>query len=803
MPLELSAEGQYLAVVSEWSSYNARGGLLGNAYPVYSYDSDSIVEQPEDLFFNPGYVFLLARDTLAAWDFVRLRPALNEKYQNRDRRDCGYLSHSVPELITKPEDQGNVATILDVPDFNPVETNCQLQLPPQNVTPLFFVRNRSDKIFGPLIRQRVLRSEQETLEAITWSLPSDAGVVGEFTIESLSNQHVRQAEYVHADPSLNYIVARPIRLLIGPVHSLEPPRVHDRFSDEQLASWFLRSGPITEAPIQELAARLEEPITAVASITEEQIKQRLARVRRILPKLDVLAAERRQIASEFMETAEGKHALEQRIGQEIQRRSEELQEAVRKREAQAAEKESELDAQLEAKKDQYERKLLSLHQAIETRTQQKAELEATLIALKVDLERSTQTLADKVREGIPLIAALTTGLRPTMTASASSPSDSPGHNAAPWSNVPAILPSRSILDTLSEKQLFEYLVVAVKGAGLNVNRDFLANLYISMKASPINLIAGPPGHGKSTLVSSLADALGHKDAFLDIAVRRSWSDDRYLLGFYDAFHGRFDPGPTGLTSRLLQAQRDWEDTRIGVYIVVLDEFNLASPEYYFSQLMQVLPRDDVSERRLRLYDPLRDGEDHGIAEVRIYPNVRFWGTINYDETTERISPRMLDRTGMIVLTPRDVVSSEAELEDPGPATTPGISGEQLFGGFSRTAEQCGEEHWGMLEPVLGLVRKHSEEWGTGIPISPRCLRMMRLYLANSVGLLEPNSAVDFVIQQRLLPSLRGSGDGFRSRMRKLAELLTAGNFERSARHVQEALALAETGFGDIDFFIYH
>ena len=29
------------------------------------------------------------------------------------------------------------------------------------------------------------------------------------------------------------------------------------------------------------------------------------------------------------------------------------------------------------------------------------------------------------------------------------------------------------------------------------------------------------------------------------------------------------------------------------------------------------------------------------------PNVSFWGTINYDETTERLSPRLLDRTGMI------------------------------------------------------------------------------------------------------------------------------------------------------------
>src|SRR5205807_4544683 len=121
-------------------------------------------------------------------------------------------------------------------------------------------------------------------------------------------------------------------------------------------------------------------------------------------------------------------------------------------------------------------------------------------------------------------------------------------------------------------------------------RDFVTNLYVSHKTQSLNLIMGPPVHGKSSAVTAMARALGHGNALLEVAVRRTWSDDRYLLGFFDSFHGRYDPGPTGLATRLVQAQYDWEQGGDGFYLMMLDEFNLAAPEYYFSQLLQIVPR---------------------------------------------------------------------------------------------------------------------------------------------------------------------------------------------------------------------
>jgi hypothetical protein len=50
--------------------------------------------------------------------------------------------------------------------------------------------------------------------------------------------------------------------------------------------------------------------------------------------------------------------------------------------------------------------------------------------------------------------------------------------------------------------------------------------------------------------------------------------------------------------------------------------------------------------------------------------------------------------------------------------------------------------------------------------------------------------------------LRGRGPQFTVRVRTLAEKLAGHGLDRSARHVQEALALADLNFGDLDFLAY-
>lgn len=162
------ATEEYLGIVSEWSSVGQRADL-GSAYPLYSFSRKTIVGDAKDLFPNPGYVFLLNRGELSAGDFVRIRSVFNLKYQNKSARECAYVCRDTPVSINTPIGQGDVAVLLDVPDFDPRESSFKIARPAYNVTPLFFVRNESRVVFGPLIRSQVVRTEHDSIEAISWN----------------------------------------------------------------------------------------------------------------------------------------------------------------------------------------------------------------------------------------------------------------------------------------------------------------------------------------------------------------------------------------------------------------------------------------------------------------------------------------------------------------------------------------------------------------------------------------------------------------------------------------------------------
>jgi hypothetical protein len=218
--------------------------------------------------------------------------------------------------------------------------------------------------------------------------------------------------------------------------------------------------------------------------------------------------------------------------------------------------------------------------------------------------------------------------------------------------------------------------------------------------------------------------------------------------------------------------------------------------------LQVLSKPTDQQRTVRLFDSAAVssiGHEKPIDQLRLHPNVSFWGTINYDETTERLSPRLLDRTGMIFLSVRDVVPPGTLADRP---VGKGVKAGELVDRFVRGSDACPEDSWAIIEPLLALLKKPSEEWGSGIDLSPRVLEGIRRYLANAKGLLPSERAVDFVFQQRVLPVLRGRGPKFVARIRALLEKLSERGLERSTNHVQGAMLLAEVNFGDIDFLAY-
>jgi energy-coupling factor transporter ATP-binding protein EcfA2 len=793
---------EFLAVVTSWSTYGQKGGLVGSAIPLYCITRNEMVADPVELFPDPGYVFLVNRGQVLEWDFIIVRPKKNDKYYPGK---SFYLSFDIPFALETAFPNCNFASVLDVSVFDPAAVNGIIRSPSQNVLPVFYVRYLR-KLFGPLKRVKLNRkSGGEALDSIQWAPYGDDHSVYEFAEEELAKYRLEKHTYRHSNPDDEAVGRTPIYMLTGHVQTAKSEKAHDRLSASDLAEWFLRWRDMPAVP-ENLIKVFRTAPDYLQDVNGEIIKQRCRRLSTLFGTLDVLQGERATAALRFLDSEAGQKLLKQQMDREVERRAKQIDAEVAQLKKEQSKEKYRIKQEMDAFRAEHQKKLEQLTVESHDLERKKTAAQSAVQVLEKQLQDGVGSLTNRLQEELPMFAAMSSGLRPAVVV----PNGQLEHNASAaaspastWGKVALPAPTKELEALNDEAAFVDQLAWVLAGESLYFTRDFLANLYISLKASGLNLVMGPPGYGKSSVVSALARAMGHGNALLEIAVRRTWSDDRYLLGFYDTFHNRYDPGPTGLATRLLQAQFDWEKGRQGLYFILMDEFNLAAPEYYFSQLLQVLTRPADQDRAVRLYDagaqPLLNG-DKPVDQLRLHPNVSFWGTINYDETTERLSPRLLDRTGMIFLNVRDVVSSSSSNGEP--IISKGVQAGPFIDRFVRGSEHCPEGHWEAIDPLLATLKKQSEEWGAGIDLSPRVLEAIRRFLANSRDLLPVERAVDFVFEQRVLPVLRGRGPKFTARIRALAEKLVEKGMERSARHVQDALSLAEINFGDVDFLAY-
>ena len=181
------------------------------------------------------------------------------------------------------------------------------------------------------------------------------------------------------------------------------------------------------------------------------------------------------------------------------------------------------------------------------------------------------------------------------------------------------------------------------------------------------LLAGSPGAGKTSLAAHLADALDGCHSV--IPVRPAWMEATDLLGHYSARHGQYQPTP------FLEAfQRALAHETSGrLHFVTLDEMNLSRIEDYGADLLSQMEKAHQSAAggQLQLYasssaDQIRwqafehtTGGDPtaGAAtyistllhppQLRVPRNLVLFGTLNTDETTEALSPKVLDRAFVI------------------------------------------------------------------------------------------------------------------------------------------------------------
>mgnify|MGYP002640136565 CR=1 FL=1 len=319
----------------------------------------------------------------------------------------------------------------------------------------------------------------------------------------------------------------------------------------------------------------------------------------------------------------------------------------------------------------------------------------------------------------------------------------------------------------------------------------IANLLISLITCPWILLAGPPGVGKSTFVRSMLTRLGHgpgTDRYLELVVRRDWQDDAPLFGYWHPERHHWEPSSEGFLEQLLRADNDRQRELGGLFPFVLEEMNLAAPEHYLARPISAL---EDSQPTIRLY-----GDTQHPANLARYPanfpvgdNVRLLGTVNLDDTVERLSPRFLSRAAVIWMSPSlDALMQQAPIITPPEQS---VDWRQLRSLSERPPGELGELH--------RVVRYLHEQRVPGAP-SPRTMRAMERYLAVAPDLLTSRVAQDFQVLQRILPCVRGVGERYRRIFDDLAALLRTHQWSMSAERCEELRARGEELGDYYDFF---
>lgn len=227
--------------------------------------------------------------------------------------------------------------------------------------------------------------------------------------------------------------------------------------------------------------------------------------------------------------------------------------------------------------------------------------------------------------------------------------------------------------SITEEEALERVSQHLRAQGLVFPRRVLDAFHTCLKInqiSPITVLAGVSGTGKSELPIRYAEAMGMHS--LAIAVQPSWSSPQDLFGFYNYLEKRYratelarslvrmDPyNFSGSDPAFRAVQRGSRKDRM--LLVLLDEMNLARVEYYFSEFLSKLEirrtinvledpsRRAAAEVEIEGARVARGDSQQASAGLRVWvgQNVLFVGTMNEDESTQTLSDKVLDRANVL------------------------------------------------------------------------------------------------------------------------------------------------------------
>lgn len=286
----------------------------------------------------------------------------------------------------------------------------------------------------------------------------------------------------------------------------------------------------------------------------------------------------------------------------------------------------------------------------------------------------------------------------------------------------------------------------------------------------------------------LAEVLGLKNAaskrFVEVPVEKGWTSYKDFIGYYNPFSESLEKSnPVAFDALSLlsaECEQGVADGDAVPYLFLLDEANLSSIEHYWSPF-------------LRACDSFRGGSFElslgGNHSFKVPSYLRFIATVNFDHTTEELSPRFLDRSWVVTLDPQAL-----DLDDLGDPLAPfnykdaSVYSYQAFqAAFGpRSNALLSVELEAKLKEVVELCARHR------YPVSPRSQKMMLSYACTAASVMDCSSAqtqyapVDYAIAQKVLPVLSGTEERLGALLEELSLVSNLPLTKARVDHMLEA-----------------
>lgn len=330
----------------------------------------------------------------------------------------------------------------------------------------------------------------------------------------------------------------------------------------------------------------------------------------------------------------------------------------------------------------------------------------------------------------------------------------------------------------------------------DVTFNDVANYLICITQGFITTFAGEPGTGKTSLCNILAKALGlvanaPQRRFVDISVERGWSSHKDFIGYYNPLSKKMERsnGEVFNAFELMDKECDCDIAEIAPFVILLDEANLSPIEHYWAAFLRNCDFGSVSNRTIPL---------GGSKSFKLPDHLRFLATVNFDHTTEELSPRFLDRSWVIMLEPTRIDDEvDEDIENCEDMISFAAMKAAFCIGKNDVIDEAIQNKWNAVQKIF---RDHS------LQIMPRNQKMVKNYCAVGCRCMERDTPatkyapLDYAFSQKILPTINGNGENYRLLIEDLLKECTIQNMPISAKHLERMKRIAESNMGFYQFF---